>query len=576
MHLIKPLWTLLITLSAAIFSAQGRAEQAAPVTSALDGQLFYDILLGELSVQADDPGTGFALMLDAARKAQDEALYRRAVQIALQTRSGKSALMAAKAWREDLPQSEEANRFVLQILLGMNQIQDAKEPYQRAVSMASEPARGETIWSLSALFEHASNKRLAAQTVRQALSDWLQDRLTGPSAWAAIGRLWLKAGDYAASLDALNRGQKLDLGAERPALVALALMDARQSAAEQLVQAHLPLARDAFRMAYVRTLLNLNRSDEAQQALQSLLTDHPQFAEARLVQGLLSISQGQWDAGRQQLQTYLQRVAALSPRAPDEETRRGQAQAYFGLAQVAEQTQDWRQADDWLKQVNDPDEVLRASIKRAELLARQEKLDQAIGLISQYRARNQGELRLKRSAQVQLLRDHGRQAQAIAMLKQALAQDPTDAGAMYELAMVHEQQGELVDMEHWLRQHIAHKPDDAQAYNALGYALADRNMRLDEAKALIEKAVNLSPDDPYIQDSLGWVEFRMGQHAVAIKLLRMAFDKRPDAEIAAHLGEALWTNQRRDEALEVFQKGWRLNPQNKTLQQTVQRLGVSL
>lgn len=574
MHLTFRHLTLLLALLGALFFAPGSKAQATAPQTALDAELFYNILLGELSVQADDPGSGFALMLDAARKTQDQALYRRAVQIALQTRSGKSALMAAKAWLQDAPDSSEANRLILQIVLGMNQVKEALEPLRRALEMAKDTDRADTLWSLTALFDHASDKRLAAQTVQAALADQLLDPKVGSAAWAAIGRAWLKAADLAATRQAVAKAQSLDVTAERPALVALSLMESDPSGGEALVQAHMPHARAEFRMAYVKTLLNQQRVRDASQVLQSLMIDAPDYPDGWLVQALVLLSQGQGAAAEKAFTSYLEKVSA-SGQNPLEH-QRGRSQAYFGLADIAQQRQEWVQADQWLSKVDDPAEALRASVKRAELQASQGQIEPALRTIDLYRARNQAELRLKRSAKVRLLREHGQADQAVELLQQALAAQADDTGAMYELAMLFESQGKLADMEHWLRQNIAIKPDDAQPYNALGYALADRNMRLDEAKQLIEQAVALSPDDPYIQDSLGWVEFRLGNYPQAILLLEKAFAKRPEAEIAAHLGEVLWQSQKRAKALEMFRQGMQLDPNNQTLKQTIERLNVSL
>ncbi len=129
-------------------------------------------------------------------------------------------------------------------------------------------------------------------------------------------------------------------------------------------------------------------------------------------------------------------------------------------------------------------------------------------------------------------------------------------------------------MERLLRQLIAAKPDHYHAYNALGYSLADRNLRLVEARQLIEKAVSLSPNDAYIQDSLGWVEFRLGNTARALEILTAAYAKRPDAEIAAHLGEVLWVQGQREQALKIWREGLLSAGDNETLQDTLKRLQV--
>jgi tetratricopeptide (TPR) repeat protein len=182
----------------------------------------------------------------------------------------------------------------------------------------------------------------------------------------------------------------------------------------------------------------------------------------------------------------------------------------------------------------------------------------------------------KLSAEVQLLREHKQYARARAVLQSKLALNPDDLDDLYELAMLHEKLGELDDMERLLRQLMLAKPNDPQAFNALGYSLADRGLRLPEAKALIQKALQISPHDPFITDSLAWVEFRSGNLSEALALLQGAFKDRPDAEIAGHLGEVLWVLKRPAEAQEIWREGLKLSPGNESVMDTLKRLQVSL
>jgi Flp pilus assembly protein TadD len=183
-----------------------------------------------------------------------------------------------------------------------------------------------------------------------------------------------------------------------------------------------------------------------------------------------------------------------------------------------------------------------------------------------------GDARAKLNAEVQLLRDYKLFAQAYALLAQALQRDPKDADLAYDQAMVAEKLGKNEEMEQLLRQVIAAKPDYHHAYNALGYGLADRGTNLPEARQLITKALEFAPNDPFIIDSLGWVEFRSGNLGEAQRLLKGAYQSRPDAEIAAHLGEVLWAMGRKTEAQAVWQEGMVLNADNETLLETMKRL----
>ena len=154
----------------------------------------------------------------------------------------------------------------------------------------------------------------------------------------------------------------------------------------------------------------------------------------------------------------------------------------------------------------------------------------------------------------------------------ALERWPRDLDLLYEQAMVAEKVNRLQDMERLLRRVMELKPDHAHAHNALGYSLADRGTRLPEARALIVRALELLPGDPFITDSLGWVEFRLGNHAEALRLLQQAYAARADAEIAAHLGEVLWVKGQREEALRVWREGRQRDAGNEVLRETLQRL----
>jgi tetratricopeptide (TPR) repeat protein len=200
-------------------------------------------------------------------------------------------------------------------------------------------------------------------------------------------------------------------------------------------------------------------------------------------------------------------------------------------------------------------------------------MGQARELIQQIPASTPDEQRSRVLAEVQLLREHRQWQTAFDLLA---AVNGSDLDLMYEQAMLAEKLNQLDEMEKLLRQVIAQNPSYYNAYNALGFSLADRNMRLTEAKQLIVKALTFAPDDPFITDSLGWVEFRLGNLTSALSYLQKAYKARADAEIAAHLGEVLWQLKRPEEALKVWREGLELAPTNETLQETLQRLKPAL
>ena len=175
-------------------------------------------------------------------------------------------------------------------------------------------------------------------------------------------------------------------------------------------------------------------------------------------------------------------------------------------------------------------------------------------------------------AEAQLLREANLHRDAFDLLGKALLAQPEQPELLYDHALTAEKLERFEILESNLRKLIQIKPDHAHAYNALGYSFADRNLRLPEARKLIERALELSPEDYYIVDSLGWVLYRMGDLAGAAAQLRRAYQGRPDGEIGAHLGEVLWMMGERAEAERIWQEALKSHPENDTLQKTVKRL----
>ncbi len=576
MRLKSALLPLLLSLSLGAHAINTTPTEPKPISSAMDSVLFYQLLLAEFNARAEDPGVAFSLMLDAARKTGDPAVYRRAVQIAIEARAGESALQAAKAWSLAMTASVEANRFTLQILLGLNRTAETLEPLKRDLALSPPGDRGELLWRLPNIFERANDRQLAATTVQKALAEWLGDKAVGATAWAVVGRFWLSAGNQPAALNAAAKGLALNVKSEHPALLALTMMNPDAPQAEQLLRQHLPHARPAFHMAYVKALLDAQRASDAKAELASLKTSAPAYPDTWLVEGALALQQQQLDLAEQQLLHYLDLVEASPVADQSPELRRGRAQAQMSLAKVAQLRGQPQTAKAWLALIDHPDDLLRAQIQQAMLMAQQGQLEEALALIQNQPERSDADAQLKRSAEVQLLRDARQFARARDKLQGAMAHNPQDLDLVYELAMVNEKLGDLPEMERLLLSLIAARPQDPQAYNALGYSLAERNLRLDEAKALITKALSLSPGDPFITDSLAWAEYRSGNLAEALRLLQAAFRDKPDAEIAAHLGEVLWVSQRQQEALAAFKEGIKINPDNETLLETIKRLRVPL
>jgi len=554
----------------------GAATAEEPVVSnpALDAELFYEILLGEVSARTGDPGAGYAFMLEAARRSADGQLYQRAADIALQSRSGEYALAAAQAWKQALPESREANRYVLQILVALNRIGETPDLLRLELALSPPRSKAAMLSALPQVYGRASDKALAAKVVEAALVNELTNPATGPVAWVALGRLRLAAGDKAGALEAARKAQALDVGSESSAQLALELLDDGSSEAEPLVvQALARQPVPELRMAYARVLLGQQRYADAARQLEAATKEKPDLVEAWLVLATLHLQDNRLPAAENDLKRYMDLLSALD----DAEVRqRGMTQAYLLYAQIAEKKQDFAGAEAWLKRIDNVDEVFSAQIRRASLLARQGKIAQARALLRNLPGTSADDKRMKLAAEVQLLREQRLYQEAYKVQTELVALAPQDPELVYDQAMLAEKAGQLDTMEELLRQVIARKPDYHHAYNALGYSLAERGQRLPEAKQLIQKALEFAPNDPFITDSLGWVEFRLGNKAEARQLLETAYKGRPDVEIGAHLGEVLWSLGDKEAALKIWKEGQRVSPDNETLKETLARLGVKL
>lgn len=539
----------------------------------LDAELFYEIFLGELTTQSGDPGAGYALMLEAARRSGESALYRRAVDIALQARSGEYALAAARAWKEAQPLSREANRYTLQILIALNRIGETAELLRQELAQLPQSSKTAALAALPQMYDRVSNKTLAANVVEQALTDELANTATSPVAWTTLGRMRLAAGNKSGAVEAARRALALDGSSEGGMLLALELMEESAADAETLVTAHLAKQTNPeLRMAYARVLLGQQRYPAARLQLETVARDKPDLKEAWLALATLQLQDNQLPTAEKSLQRYIELANAAT--SDPEAQRRGLTQAYLLYAQIAEKKKDFAAAESWLGRIDNAQEMLSAQRRRASLLAQQGKLTEARALLRGMAGNSPDQTRAKLQAEVQLLQEMRLYQEALAIHTELVAQDPQDNELLYEQAMLAEKSGDPATMEKLLRRLIERQPDYHHAYNALGYSLAERGLRLQEAKSLIAKALDYAPGDPFITDSLGWVEFRLGNNAEALRLLSSAYKKRPDAEIAAHLGEVLWSSGDRARAVSVWREGLRLTPDNETLKDTLKRFGV--
>jgi len=530
--------SLALTGTLSIAQTSPETPEAPAVNSGMNGEMLYEILVGELNIQQGQPLVGFSLLLDAARKSNDAPLFARAVEIALKERSGDGALMAARSWSQALPQDRLANLNLLQILIALNKTSETLDPLKKEIAFSPASERNAAIRVVPRYYARVTDSKTAAEVVQKALDSYTANAETASVAWSAIGRMQMLNANLSGALQSVQKSMATNVKADISApFLALELLGRGVKEAETwVIQALTNQDRPDYPMAYVRVLIEAKRFQQAAEQAQSVTQRFPTHAEAWLLLGSLQFEQGQDKQADASLQTYI----GMAGKAPSENTQRG---------------------------------IIQAQSRRASILAKQGKLKEARLLISQLPASSQEDVRGRLMAELQLLREY-RQWQAAFDLLAQHAGDDLDL--LYEQGMMAEKLNRVDEMEKLLRIVISKDPSYFNAYNALGFSLADRNIRLKEAKELIVKALTLAPGDPFITDSLGWVEFRLGNTSQALALLERAFKDRADAEIAAHLGEVLWILKRESDAIAIWRQGKEIAPTNETLQQTLQRFKPSL
>ena len=536
----------------------------------LSSALMYQLMAAEVAVQRGELGSAFAVYMKLARETRDPRLARRAAELALQGRAMAQGLEAAQVWLELAPNSTEASQTLAMLYTGSNRFDDAYTLFKAQLQAAANPAE-----------ELARIQRALARMQDRAGAFKLIERLAQPYSQSADVKLVLANAAQAAGLSAratqeARAALALAPDSQRAALTAAQYLQASdRPAALALLQDYVarhPTVADT-RLAYARLLIADGKFDAARSEFQSLLQADPKNPDLVYSMALLSM-QGKLPAdARMYLQRYLELIAQMDDARAG--TRPAEP-AYLYLAQIAEDDKQFPTALEWLRKIDGGEEFLTARVREAFVLSKMQRLDEARKLLRTVSVQSADERTQLILAEAQLLRDAKRYDESYKLLSQALASTPDSVPLLYDTAMAAERLNQVAVMEKQLRRIIELKPDYAHAYNALGYSLADRNLRLQEALQLIEKAHALAPDDAFILDSLGWVHFRLGDLKLAREHLQRAYDARPDAEVAVHLAEVLWTSGEQDAARKLLREVRAKEPSNTLLKSTVTRLKIGL
>jgi tetratricopeptide (TPR) repeat protein len=544
-------------------------SEGAPPDVDLSPQILFQLLAADLAAQRGDAGSAWTTYMAVARSTRDARIARRAAEVAIGARALDEAVQSAQLWRELAPDSRAASQMLETLWLGSGRLKDV-EP-----ALAERLARARSEGTLPMAYAQLQR---SLQRVQDRTGAWqMIQRLSAPDLGVAAARLARSqlasaAEDFPAAATEAREALRLAPDDEEAVLAAARhihkLPDGKAEAfgiLERYLQRQ-PMSLEG-RYTYARLLLADGRNDEARAQFERTLAQRPDSPAV-----LFSLAQLAWQ-GKQPAEAtrYLQRYVELPRSVPRDNTP-----ALLFLAQIAEEGNRPQEAITWLEQVPRGEEYLPATIRRALLMGKAGQVEAAREVLRDATANGQRERAQLLAAESQVLREARRNQEAFDVLAAGLERMPDSTELLYDHAMAAERIDQVAVMERSLRRLIDLRPDHAHAYNALGYTFADRSIRLDEARTLIQKALDLTPEDPHILDSMGWVLFRQKDYPRALEYLRKAYALRPEVEIAAHLGEVLWAMGRADEARTLWREARVREPDNSILRETLARLNVAL
>ena len=556
----------------------GEADDGAPAAEAaeenlpnvaLTSDLLYKLMKAELEFRNGQWQGPFMTMMGIAQQTRDPRLARRAAEVALSAKQPGESMAAIRLWRELAPDSDDAAQYYLGMAVLSDDLGEAEAIFQRRLQEASPATRGVVMFQIQQILTRAKDKAVAGAVLERLLTPYVDT----VEARVVLAQTAYARGANDIALEHAQEALRLKPSSEI-AVLTLAQVNADQGEVAAILTKFLaanPGAREV-RAAHARILVNQKQYDQARQEFLALLKEQPDNVGTLYALGIMSMQLGD-SAGAEK---YLSRFIDVLEKEPGDE--RDPSKVLMTLSQLAEERGDFKAAQQWLEKVdeNEPQAWFLAQLRRGQLLGKQGDLAGARAFLAALKANEPAEQAQIVLAQAHVLRDAGKLAEAFTVMEEGARRFPNNTDLLYDFALLAEKLGRVEVMETALREVMAQAPDNHHAFNALGYSLAERNVRLDEALALIDKALKMAPGDPFIMDSMGWVQYRLGNLNEAESHLRRAYALRNDVEIAVHLGEVLWHKGQKADAQKLWREARARDPKNDTLKSTLARLQLKL
>ena len=561
---IKKIAAALLIAFAGVSSMAAHAEtRVVPATSTItptitsaNTEFVYKYLLGEIAGQRGEVTLASQLFLDLAKQTRDPRLAERAARAAAYANQPGVALQAATLWVELDPDSLEAQQASSQLLVASGNLNQAKPHIQKL--LAKEETRANGFLYLNSLLANQKDKSEVLATITEFAAPY--PKL--PEAYFAIAQAALIADKPDVAKKALETATKLrpdwELNAQLQGQMLLKESPEKAIGFYQNFLKQYPKSND-IRMSYAKLLVNQKRFTEAKPEFVKLVESSNGSPEISAVVGLLSLEASDYLMADK----YFQQSISLGFKNPD--------QLHIYLGRSAERQKMDAEALEWYDKIQPGEHFLEGRLSAANVISRTKNVDAAIKMLDAVDDITPEQQITVIQTEANLLSQAKRNQESFDLIEKAAKNWPDSIELSYDYALAAERIGKLDVMETELRKVIKLKPDFAAAYNALGYSFADRNIKLDEAKTLVETALKLSPNDHYMLDSLGWVHYRLGNLALAAENLRRAYEIQADPEIAAHLGEVLWKQGLQAEAKKIWASALKAFPENDVLMATAKK-----
>lgn len=553
-------------------------EQAKPVTlvNHTEADDIYRLLIMEIAAQEGKTDLAAETAMALARERKMPRMAKRAMHLYMATSQPRQAAVAARLWSQLAPGDEEAVAATLALSASNGDTAGIVKALRERIAKAGNKDRA--LYQAAAVVARMKDKQEALGVFTEVIH---KNGDNFSVAHLLLADLAAQAGNPVLAWEAARKSLTLDsdsdAAAERVLQYGVKINhDLAMSLGRKFITAHPNIRR--VRLLYISQLVEDKKFEPALADLTRMRKAFPEDFDLLYLEAQVNYQAKHYKTARARLTEFLQvqgqRREALSDAETNAQGQSTDARVLF--AQIDEDEGKYRDAIAQLDKIDELAALPQVRMKQAALYGKLGELSKAMALIADIRTETRDDKIIVELAGAQVLAAAGRTDRAVARLVQADKALPDSPAIKYDLAMLYERQGKIVEMETLLRQVISLKPDSPDAYNALGYVFADQNINLDQAQTLLDKAVQLAPGNPFILDSMGWLQFRLGNDALASQYLENAFELSPQADIAAHLAEIYWSNGDKKRARALLKQGWQLDKENPTLKETLKRLGVRL